>query len=86
MYLHIGQGVMVPTKNIIGVFDIDNCSRSRTTKDFLNRAEKECRITILGDDIPKSFTLVQEGSGTRVYFSQISSSTLHRRSNSFVLE
>ena len=33
-YLHIGQNVMVPEKQIIGIFDLDNTSQSKWTRKF----------------------------------------------------
>ena len=40
-YLHIGQNVMVPEKQIIGIFDLDNTSQSKWTRKFLADAEQE---------------------------------------------
>ena len=36
MYLHIGNGVSVKEKDIIGIFDLDTSTVSKTTKKFLN--------------------------------------------------
>ena len=38
MYLHLGQETVVRTKDIIGIFDIENASISKYTKDFLSNA------------------------------------------------
>ena len=40
-YLHIGQNVMLEEKRIIGIFDLDNTSTSKKTREFLNAAEEE---------------------------------------------
>ena len=37
MYLHIGNGKNIKKKNIVGIFDIDNGTVSKTGKDFINR-------------------------------------------------
>ena len=81
MYLHLGQGVVIPRKDIIGIFDIDECSRSVKTRNFLTAAEQENRMKIVGDDIPKSFTVVDENGKSMIYLSQISAATLLRRSS-----
>lgn len=43
MYLHLGQSVVVPFRDVIGLFDMDNTTSSHITRSFLNRAEKEGR-------------------------------------------
>ena len=40
MYLHLGEETVVNGKNIIGIFDIENTSISKHTKDFLAKSEK----------------------------------------------
>ena len=54
-YLHIGQNVMVPEKQIIGIFDLDNTSQSKWTRKFLADAEQEGVVLSVTEDVPKSF-------------------------------
>ena len=83
MYLHLGQSVVVPYKEILGIFDMDNASWAYKTREFLERAEAEGRAVWLGDDLPRSFVLVSRGKNPpTVYISQLSSSTLLRRAES----
>ena len=49
MYLHLGQGVMVRDRDMIGIFDLDNTTWSFRTRRFLERAEREGRVAALGD-------------------------------------
>ena len=86
MYLHLGQSVMIPHDAIIGIFDLDNTTWSFRTRRFLERAEQEGRVTAVGDDLPRSFVLVQEGDGPpTVYITALSSAALSARGarNSF---
>ena len=86
MYLHLGQGVVVPHRDIVGVFDLDNTSSSRLTRAFLEGAERSGRVVNASGDLPKSFVLCRpEGGEATVYLSQLSPATLLRRaeSNSF---
>ena len=86
MYLHLGQGVVVPHRDIVGVFDLDNTSSSRLTRAFLEGAERAGRVVNASGDLPKSFVLCRpEGGEAMVYLSQLSPATLLRRaeSNSF---
>ena len=86
MYLHLGQNVMIRNQDVIGVFDLDNTTWSFRTRRFLEQAEREGRVTAVGDDLPRSFVLVQEGDGpSAVYITALSSAALSARGarNSF---
>ena len=48
MYLHIGNGECIKIGDIIGIFDLENTSISKRTRDFLNKAEKTSEA--MGDD------------------------------------
>lgn len=86
MYLHLGQGVVVPYRDVLGVFDLDNTSSSRLTRAFLERAERSGQVVNVWEDLPKSFVLCRHGAEEPVvYLSQLSAATLLRRAenNSF---
>ena len=77
MYLHLGQSVVVPHRDILGIFDLDNASWAFKTREFLERAEAEGRAVWVCDDLPRSFVLVGgQGEKPTVYISQLSSATL----------
>ena len=78
MYLNIGNDMAVREKNIIGIFDMDNTSTSRRTREFLDRAEREGQV-VPCDDLPKSFILTAEYGFERVYLTTLSASTLEKR-------
>ena len=82
MYLHLGEETVVKEKDIIGIFDIENTSVSKHTKDFLASSEKKGRIINVSYEMPKSFIVCNENKNIRekVYISQISASTLKKRS------
>ena len=44
MYLHLGQNTVISTNDIIGVFDLDNTTVSRHTRNYLSKAEKERKV------------------------------------------
>ena len=86
MYLHIGQNVIIPFRDVVGLFDLDNTSASRLTRSFLERAEKEGRLVNVSDDLPRSFVLCSGQAGPPVvYLCQLSTAALLRRAenNSF---
>ena len=77
MYLHLGNNVSVPTEDVIGIFDLDNASTSRITRDFLRSAQEEGMVISVGVDLPKSLVVCcPRGSGQRGYLSPLASSTL----------
>lgn len=79
MYLFLGQSMVVPKKSVIGVFDLDNASTSRITRDFLARAEKAGQVWDVSGELPKSFVLTEEGGKRTLYLSQLNASTLLKR-------
>ena len=82
MYLHLGQGIVVRSRDIIGIFDIDNTSVSKTTRDYLAVQEKKHRVINVSTELPKSFIVCsdEKNGGITVYISQISCATLKKRS------
>ncbi len=78
MYLSIGNDMAVRESSIIGIFDMDNTSTSKRTREFLSKAEKEGQV-IPCDDLPKSFVLTAEYGLSRVHLISLSSSTLEKR-------
>lgn len=83
MYLHLGSSVVIRQRDVVGIFDLDNTTSSRITRDFLTQAQRAGRVVTVGDDLPKSFLLCRDGTGeTTVYLSQLSSATLLKRMES----
>ena len=78
MYLSIGNDMAVRDSSILGIFDLDNTSTSRCTRDFLDSAEKEGQV-VPCDDLPKSFVLTSEYGFTRVHLTALSPATLEKR-------
>jgi len=71
---------VVPCRDVVGIFDLDNASFSRITRTFLERAEREGRVVSVSDELPKSFALCRGKEGKAVvYLSQLSSATLKGR-------
>lgn len=71
---------MLPTSDIIGIFDLENTSISKRTRDFLNKAEKEGRVITITYDLPRTFVIAGKNfKDAKIYISQISSQTLLKR-------
>ena len=78
MYLSIGNDMAVRDRSIIGIFDLDNTSTSRRTREFLEKAEQEGEV-VPCDDLPKSFIVTVEYGMVRIYLSSLSTATLEKR-------
>ncbi len=81
MYLHLGQDTVVTTDEIVGIFDLDNSTVSKITRDYLRLSERGGRVITIGYDLPKSFVLCKDKKSgeQRVYISPIAVSTLQKR-------
>ncbi len=77
MYLHVGNNQTIRTKDIIGIFDTDNATVSAVTKKYLSRADAAHIVTFASEEIPKSFVLYRDRTGSfAICFSQLSSASL----------
>lgn len=80
MYLFLGQETVVPLREIVGIFDMENTTVSKSTRDFLTEAEQQGEVVTVSDELPKSFVVCEsEQNGRTVYISQISCATLLKR-------
>ena len=79
MYVPIGNDMAIRDRSIIGIFDLDNCSWSHRTREFLSRAEQNGEIIPVTDDLPKSFILTAEYGLNKVYLVQFNSVTMEKR-------
>ena len=87
MYLHIGQNEILPDRAVIGIFDLDKCTCSRRTREYLAAAEREGVVLDISGEIPKSFVVCDHPYHRQiVYLSQLSPATLKNRAESGKLE
>ena len=78
MYLSIGYDFSLRESSIIGIFDLDNTSTSKRTREFLDRAEENGEV-VPCDDLPKAFVLTAEYGFNRVHLTSLNSRTLEKR-------
>ncbi len=79
MFIHIGNGKSVLKSSVIGIFDLDTATVSKTGKDFINKKEREGLVEYDDFDLPRSFLLVEEEGKTKVKLSRISTLGLKER-------
>lgn len=83
MYLHIGNGITVRKKSVIGIFDLDTATVSAITRNYISVNEKSGNILYGDTDLPRAFVLHEESSGEKknykIKLSRISASGLKMR-------
>ena len=81
MFLHLGENTVISTENLVGIFDMDNTTVSKITRDYLTKMQKENKIVNVSYEIPKSFILCRDKKTKEevLYISPISTQTLIKR-------
>lgn len=86
MFLHLGESIVIPMEDIIGIFDIETTMYSSDSSQFLRMAEEDGFVERITDEKPKSFIIAEINKKSKIFLSPISSSTLSKRSEMFFLE
>jgi hypothetical protein len=81
VFLHLGENVVVPIKDIIGIFDLQNTMYSSDTIQFLRLAEEDGFVERITAENPKSFIIAEVNNKSKIYLSPISSTTLTKRTD-----
>ncbi len=81
MYLHLGQGEVLRSRDLVAVFDLDTSTVSKITRDFLAKAEREGRVRYDSPELPKSFVVCSapKTGENQIYLSLLSAATLQKR-------
>ena len=79
MYLHLGQDTVIDTESIVAMFDIDACTVSKKTRNFLAAAQKNGEVINVSFELPRSFVICRKNGRNTVYISQLSTKTLSNR-------
>ena len=83
MYLHIGNGESIKKEDIIGIFDLDTATISKSTKKYINKMQKKGRVEYTDSDLPRAFVIVKKKKEKeeKIKLSRISSVGLLQRSD-----
>lgn len=81
MFLHLGENTVISTENLVGIFDMDNTTVSKITRDYLTKMQKENKVVNVSYELPKSFILCRDKKTKEevLYISPISTQTLLKR-------
>ena len=85
MFIHLGHNHIINQNEIIGIFDIENTSTSKITREFLVEMSKKNKVIYVNEDLPKSFVVVRKGNESIIYITSLASSTLKKRSGTHIL-
>ncbi|MDQ0271973.1 extracellular matrix regulator RemB [Cytobacillus purgationiresistens] len=75
MYIHIGEDVLIRTKDLVAIIDKESASSSKNTEEFLHR-DKGLLINLSKGDY-KSIVITTD----HIYYSPLASATLKKRSS-----
>ncbi|MFL0248560.1 extracellular matrix regulator RemB [Candidatus Clostridium stratigraminis] len=82
MFLHLGENIVVPIKDVIGIFDMETAADSTDTIQFLRMAEEDGFVQRITSEKPKSLIIAEVNKKSKIFLSPISSSTLGKRTES----
>lgn len=80
MFLHLGADMVVPLRDVIAITDL-NSGKLGINKAFLDKMKDEKKIIDVSEKNAKSFIITNK----LVYISAISSLTLKKRANNFIV-
>lgn len=75
VFIHLGEDVVVQSRDVVGIFDWQVMEEAEITSEFLYRHQKDKLVEDIGGDLTKSIVITTD----TVYLSPLSSLTLKRR-------
>ncbi len=80
MYLFPGENEVLLEDRVIGIFDLDTCSASRRTREYLRQAEAAGEIVDFSGHLPESFLLCDHPYHDQIlYLSRLKPKTILNR-------
>lgn len=67
MFLHLGENVVVPIKDVIGIFDIETTMYSADTSQFLRMSEEDGFVERITNEPPKSFVIAEVDKKSKIF-------------------
>ena len=79
MYLELGNDLLIQSRSVVGIFDLDNSSWSKRTRAFLETAQEDGELIDAAEELPKSFVLTQEFGAQHIYLTKYNAAVLMKR-------
>lgn len=80
MFLHLGADIVIPLRDVIAITDFKS-GKSGINQEFLDKMQDDKQVIDVSEKNAKSFIITNK----IVYLSAISSLTLKKRANNFIL-
>lgn len=80
MFLHLGENVVIPQKEVIAILDMESVNSIDSDR-FLRISDEDGFVKRINNEIPKSIVLTERDKKSIIYLSPISSVTLVKRSD-----
>ncbi len=80
MFLHLGENVVIPQKEVIAILDMESVNSIDSDR-FLRISDEDGFVKRINKENPKSIVLTERDKKSIIYLSPISSVTLVKRSN-----
>lgn len=80
MYVHVGEDILVRTKDIVAIIDKDTVNTSEIVKEYLNGQNEN--IIHLAKGSYKSLVVTTD----KIYYSPLASGTLKKRSSKLTVQ
>ena len=83
MYVHIGKDIIIKEENILAIFDIKSLEKNFSLENICKNLKISDNIIDISDNNPKTLIITNEKNKTKGYISNISSTTLGKRSTKY---
>lgn len=79
MFIHPGKNAVLRKSDIIGIFELDNVSWSKRSREFLRCSEERGEVIDASEDIPRSFILSTNNGKSRLTLTHVTTRTIIKR-------
>ena len=79
MFLNISKDVIIRTKDIVGIFNLDYIRNTKEYRNFLSNMTEQKQIINDTKKQEKTFILIQNEKETKGYITNISTNTIAKR-------
>ena len=87
MFIHIGNNVSVPAREVVGIFDLETATTMKDSRSFLKMCEEEDFMeTVLPGEMPKTVVVTERSGKSRVYLSPLAAATVRKRFDALLKE
>ncbi len=83
MYVHIGKDIVIDSKNIIAIFDIESLEKKNSLENVCKNLNISDKIIDVSENNQKSLIIINKDKQTKGYISNISSLTLGKRTSKY---